>query len=393
MGEKRGNRVADLPATRLQRADEAVCVRERLQACTLADGQGPMLDGMRDATGRHIVELRRHRVRGQGPVESAQQIGAVGAPHAAIAVRELVRRNVSPCSAGGNLLDQFECLGTEGLHLMVTHDAASASDVSREGGRAARGQGVARRFPLSRDRGKTRQCVGDGDMFEEAALTPPLLPQFESVAAPASEMRRLGEVERCAIANSDDEEPPSPLRNAPVRSQEDLLPDVVPNAAETLEDLVAEGSSAPEDHAGHAGDGLDSNGTIEKIGGDVTVFGPTANDNGALDSNGGITVSGGTLVAIGSGGMAESPDAASPHGWLAASVSGSAGSTVHVADASGAVIASYTATKSFASVVFSSAGVVDGQVYTVTVDGVATTVTAGEAAAGGMGGGMGGGRP
>lgn len=142
-----------------------------------------------------------------------------------------------------------------------------------------------------------------------------------------------------------------------------------------------------------AGDGLDSNGTIEMTGGDVTVFGPTANDNGALDSNGGITVSGGTLVAIGSGGMAESPDAASPQGWLAASVSGSAGSTVQVADASGAVIASYTTTKSFASVVFSSAGVVDGQVYTVTVDGVATTVTAGEAAAGGMGGGMGGGRP
>lgn len=55
------------------------------------------------------------------------------------------------------------------------------------------------------------------------------------------------------------------------------------------------------------GDGLDSNGTIEMTGGEVTVFGPTANDNGALDSNGGITVSGGTLVAIGSSEVAETP--------------------------------------------------------------------------------------
>lgn len=139
------------------------------------------------------------------------------------------------------------------------------------------------------------------------------------------------------------------------------------------------------------GDGLDSNGTIQMTGGEVTVFGPTANDNGALDSNGGITVSGGTLVAIGSSGMAETPDESSAQGWLAATVSGSAGSTVQITDASAAVIASYTATKTFASVVFSSPTIATSQSYTVTVDGVATTVTAGEAAAGGMGGGMGGG--
>ena len=131
-------------------------------------------------------------------------------------------------------------------------------------------------------------------------------------------------------------------------------------------------------------------------GGDVTVFGPTAQNNGALDSNGGIDVSGGTLVAIGSSGMAESPDESSAQGWLAATVSGSAGSTVRMTDATGSVIAEYTAEKTFATVVFSSSALTDGHSYTVTVDGSATSVTAGVAVAGGMGmggGGMGGGRP
>lgn len=49
--------------------------------------------------------------------------------------------------------------------------------------------------------------------------------------------------------------------------------------------------------------------------------------------------------------------------------------------------------KDFQTVVFSSSAITSGQSYTVTVDGTSTTVTAGQAVAGGMGGGMGGGRP
>lgn len=61
---------------------------------------------------------------------------------------------------------------------------------------------------------------------------------------------------------------------------------------------------------------------------------------------------------------------------------------MQIADGSGAVIASYTATKTFASVVFSAAATIaSGQTYTVTVDGAPTSVTAGVAAAGGMGAG------
>lgn len=136
------------------------------------------------------------------------------------------------------------------------------------------------------------------------------------------------------------------------------------------------------------GDGLDSNGSIEMTGGTVVVQGPTNDGNGALDVNGTFTVSDGTLVALGSSGMAESPDADSGQTFVAATASGDAGSVVQVLDADGAVVAEVTASKQFASIVVSTADVVAGQSYTVTVDGSdAGTATAGEALAGGMGGG------
>ncbi|QWW19519.1 carbohydrate-binding domain-containing protein [Schaalia sp. 19OD2882] len=139
------------------------------------------------------------------------------------------------------------------------------------------------------------------------------------------------------------------------------------------------------------GDGLDSNGTLTITGGTTTVWGPTNDGNGALDSNGGITVTGGTLVAVGSAGMAETP-ATGGQGFVAATVGGSAGSTVTVTDASGAKITSFTAAKEFASVVVSTPKITNGSSYTVSVDGSSTQVTAGEGGHGGMGG-PGGGRP
>lgn len=143
------------------------------------------------------------------------------------------------------------------------------------------------------------------------------------------------------------------------------------------------------------GDGLDSNGSLEMTGGTVVVQGPTNDGNGALDTNGTFAISGGTLVAIGSAGMAETPDADSAQGFVAVSASGQAGALVQLTDADGTVIAELTAAKQFASVVVSTADVVNGGSYTVLVDGAsAGTGTAGEASAGmgGFGGQPGGGR-
>ena len=55
------------------------------------------------------------------------------------------------------------------------------------------------------------------------------------------------------------------------------------------------------------GDGLDSNGTISISGGDTQVFGAANNGNGTLDSERGITFTGGSVLAVGMSGMAESP--------------------------------------------------------------------------------------
>lgn len=57
------------------------------------------------------------------------------------------------------------------------------------------------------------------------------------------------------------------------------------------------------------GDGIDSNGNLTIEGGNIVVNGPVRDGNGAIDSgseNGGIcTISGGTILALGSSGMAE----------------------------------------------------------------------------------------
>jgi hypothetical protein len=55
------------------------------------------------------------------------------------------------------------------------------------------------------------------------------------------------------------------------------------------------------------GDGVDSNGGMLMSGGTLMISGPVDNSNGALDSENGIEVTGGTLVAIGSSGMVETP--------------------------------------------------------------------------------------
>lgn len=142
-----------------------------------------------------------------------------------------------------------------------------------------------------------------------------------------------------------------------------------------------------------SGDGLDSNGSATITGGDITVYGPTGQGNGALDVNGTFEVSGGTLRATGSASMMVAPSSDSAQGWIATALdtTAAAGAEVVVSDADGTEVASWTAEKELASVVLSAAGITAGETYTVTVDGTATTVTAGEAPAGGqMGGPMGG---
>ncbi|HHW83194.1 MAG TPA: carbohydrate-binding domain-containing protein [Actinomycetales bacterium] len=146
------------------------------------------------------------------------------------------------------------------------------------------------------------------------------------------------------------------------------------------------------------GDGFDSNGDALMSGGTLTVHGPTSGGNGAIDVNGTFEITGGTLVAGGSSGMAEAPDAASSQGWVSVTFSGTvpAGTTIEIAGDDDAVLASYTGAKTFSSVIFSTAELTSGAEYTVLAGGEALgTVVAGQHVGGfGPGGGApGGGGP
>ncbi|WP_326721861.1 carbohydrate-binding domain-containing protein [Streptomyces sp. NBC_00243] len=162
------------------------------------------------------------------------------------------------------------------------------------------------------------------------------------------------------------------------------------------------------------GDGLDSNGTAEITGGTVVVNGPEQAGNGALDVNGSFTVSGGTLLAAGSAGMAVAPGTESEQGWLSATLDSAvdAGTTLHVVDSDGKVLATFVTSRSVQNVVYSSSAVKSGEEYRIYSGGSASgtstggltatgelgsaeeiaTVTAGEAPEGGFGGGGPGGR-
>jgi hypothetical protein len=65
-----------------------------------------------------------------------------------------------------------------------------------------------------------------------------------------------------------------------------------------------------------AGDGLDSNGSLNIDGGTIIVNGPTNNGNGPLDYNGTSNITGGILIAAGSSGMAQAPQASSSQNSL-----------------------------------------------------------------------------
>ena len=66
------------------------------------------------------------------------------------------------------------------------------------------------------------------------------------------------------------------------------------------------------------GDGLDSNGYLLQTGGDVTVYGPENSGNGAIDYGIASKITGGTIVAFGMSGMAESFDDCSSQGSILA---------------------------------------------------------------------------
>lgn len=121
------------------------------------------------------------------------------------------------------------------------------------------------------------------------------------------------------------------------------------------------------------GDGLDSNGNFFIEGGELVIDGPTKDDDGPLDfgkENDGIcTIKGGTVLAIGSSGMAETFGENSEQCSFRCILDTpyEAGSEIVIADAAGKELYRHTAAKKGASIVFSSPALVLGETYTLCV--------------------------
>ena len=124
------------------------------------------------------------------------------------------------------------------------------------------------------------------------------------------------------------------------------------------------------------GDGLDSNGSLVIEGGETYVNGPSNDGNGPLDCGVSSKVTGGTLIAIGSSGMAQGFGNDSTQGSILATANGSAGDAVEIMDEAGNVLASMTASKSYACVIATAPGMEAGGTYTLRCGSESTQVTA-----------------
>jgi len=111
-----------------------------------------------------------------------------------------------------------------------------------------------------------------------------------------------------------------------------------------------------------AGDGIDINGSVQMSGGTLIIDGPTSNNNGALDYDGTCKVTGGTLLGIGSSGMAQAPGTSSKVNTVIINFTTqqAAGTLVTVTDSNGGIVFCARNSKRFQSVVYCSPLLVKG---------------------------------
>ncbi len=102
------------------------------------------------------------------------------------------------------------------------------------------------------------------------------------------------------------------------------------------------------------GDGVDSNGNVNMTGGTLIVYGPQSGGNGALDYAGQFKISGGTLLAVGSAGMAQSVSGENSIKVYAYNYSQQAQTLSVITDDNGEVVIGFKSTKPFSTMVLAS---------------------------------------
>jgi Carbohydrate-binding domain-containing protein Cthe_2159 len=121
------------------------------------------------------------------------------------------------------------------------------------------------------------------------------------------------------------------------------------------------------------GDGFDINGVVEMSAGTVIINGPVLNDNGALDF-GTFKMTGGFLVAVGSSGMSMAPGTSSTQCSILLNFRTqiSPNTLINIQDSQGNSILTFTPTKRYQSIAFSSSSMSINSTYSVYTGGSAT---------------------
>ncbi len=167
-------------------------------------------------------------------------------------------------------------------------------------------------------------------------------------------------------------------REFPQKAPKDMAQDTEDESADEGEDdgtneektpnLIISGGKLTVDAQG---DGLDSNGNLLVKGGEVFVQGPSSDGNGALDSGsesgGYCRIEGGTVIAVGSSGMAETFDDSSTQCSFRYNFENrfAENTEISILDEKGKEIFHYKNKREAASVVFSSPELEKGKKYTV----------------------------
>lgn len=122
------------------------------------------------------------------------------------------------------------------------------------------------------------------------------------------------------------------------------------------------------------GDGIDINGTIRMSAGTLIIHGPTEQMNGALDFDAGFSMSGGTLIAAGSAGMAMAPSTNStqPSVLIYFSEIQPGGTLITIRDSRNNLLLTFAPEKPIQTLVFSSPQLQSGETYEVLVGGVSS---------------------
>lgn len=117
------------------------------------------------------------------------------------------------------------------------------------------------------------------------------------------------------------------------------------------------------------GDGFDSNGNAVMTGGSLSVYGPYTDREGMIDYNGTFAVSGGTIIAAGSSGMAMAPSEGSEVNsiMLVTTTTLPAGTDVKLLSAEGLLIDAITVVSQSQAVLFAGPEIEAGKNYQIEI--------------------------